>query len=126
MATKLTQRGDWKKTKDFFKKALNSGNVKVSLEKYGKLGVEQLRNYTPKRTGLTAASWRYEIEHKNGRYIINFLNDNVNKGVNIAVIIQYGHGTRTGGYVQGVDYINPALNPVFEKLADDAWREVVS
>ena len=88
------------------------------------MGVDALAAATPVDTGKTAASWTYEIEKKNGSYSIVWLNTNVNKYVNIALILQYGHGTRNGGYVKGRDYINPAIQPIFDKIAEDAWREV--
>ena len=96
------------------------------LDKYGKLGVEALSAATPVDSGLTAASWSYEIQNDGGKATISFNNSNINDGVNIALILQYGHGTGTGGYVAGRDYINPAIQPVFDKLADDAWKEVLS
>ena len=79
---------------------------------------------TPTRTGKTAASWSYEIKRQNGSTSIEFLNSNINKGVPIAIILQYGHGTGTGGWVEGRDYINPAIQPIFDKLAEEAWKEV--
>lgn len=106
-----------KKLKDFIEK----GN----LDKYGEMGVAALQQATPKRTGKTAASWSYEITMEDGMPTIYWKNDNINDNVNIAVILQYGHGTRQGGYVQGIDYINPAMRPVFEAIADQAWKEVV-
>ena len=94
------------------------------LEKYAQQGVESLRAATPMATGETAASWGYEIVEGNGTLSIHWTNSHINKGVNIALILQYGHGTGTGGYVQGVDYINPALKPIFDAMADAAWKEV--
>lgn len=97
------------------------------LSRYGKKGVEALKAATPKDSGETANSWYYVIEHdeKNGRYTINWYNSNVKKDwFNVAIMLQYGHATRNGGYVKGVDYINPALRPIFEELADHAWKEV--
>lgn len=96
------------------------------LDKYGKLGVEALSAATPVDSGLTAASWSYEIQNEDGVATISFNNSNINNGVNIALILQYGHGTGTGGYVAGRDYINPAIQPVFDELANDAWKEVLS
>ena len=99
--------------------------VKLSyLDKYGKEGVAALASATPVDTGLTASSWSYEIKHQNGRVSITFKNSNIQNGVPIAIILQYGHGTRNGGWVQGRDYINPAIQPIFDKIANDAWREV--
>lgn len=94
------------------------------LDKYGRAGVDALQEATPKASGETANSWYYKIEHRSGSATIGFYNSHINKGVPIAIILQYGHGTGTGGYVEGVDYINPALKPVFEKLAAEAWKEV--
>lgn len=96
------------------------------LEKYGQMGVEALRSATPIDSGKTAESWGYEISVRKEGATINWTNTNQNKGVYIAVILQYGHGTGTGGYVQGVDYINPAIRPVFDKIAEEAWMEVVN
>lgn len=109
---------------EFFLKRLLKLDIKETLEKYGRLGVEQLRAYTPKDSGETADSWDYEIHIGANRQSIVFTNSNINDGVPIAIILQYGHGTRNGGYVQGIDYINPALNSIFDELADEAWREV--
>ena len=99
--------------------------VKIKdLERFGKEGVAALASATPVDTGMTAASWYYEITNQNGVATINFNNSNVNKHVNIAMILQYGHGTRNGGWVEGRDYINPAIRPVFDKIAKAAWKEV--
>lgn len=94
------------------------------LDKYGREGVSALSSSTPKDSGLTAESWYYEIENKDGRATITFNNSNINDGVPIAIILQYGHGTGTGGWVEGRDYINPAIQPLFDKIANDAWKEV--
>ena len=94
------------------------------LDKYGREGVAALASATPVDSGLTASSWYYEITNGNGSATITFLNSNVNKGVPIAIILQYGHGTGTGGWVEGRDYINPAIQPIFDRIANDAWREV--
>ena len=96
------------------------------LTKYGQAGVEALASATPVDTGLTANSWYYEIEKSNSRASITFYNSNVQNGIPIAIILQYGHGTGTGGWVEGRDYINPAIRSVFDKLAADAWKEVTS
>lgn len=103
-------------------------NFKIDniLTKYANEGVNALRSATPVQTGKTANSWSYKIERTGSGASIFWTNSNINNGVNIAVILQYGHGTGTGGYVQGRDYINPAMRPVFDKIADSAWREVVS
>ena len=91
---------------------------------YGQRGVNALAAATPKDTGLTAASWYYEVERTDNDLAIYWKNSNTNNGVNIAVILQYGHGTNGGGYVRGIDYINPALRPIFEEIANDVWEEV--
>ena len=96
------------------------------LEKYGQMGVEALRSATPVDSGKTAECWGYEISVRKEGATIHWTNTNQNKGVYIAVILQYGHGTGTGGYVQGIDYINPAIRPVFDKIAEEAWMEVVN
>ena len=96
------------------------------IEQIAKAGVSALSSATPVDTGKTAASWGYEIEKSSNKIIVNFTNSNVNHGVNIAVILQYGHGTKNGGFVQGRDYINPALQPIFDKLEEDMWKVVVS
>lgn len=117
------QKGDFSKLTSFLEKAKEA--VKLGdLDRYGREGVEALSAATPKESGLTASSWYYEITHERGSASISFHNSNVNKGVPIAIILQYGHGTRNGGYVEGIDYINPAMRPVFKKIADDAWKEV--
>lgn len=120
---RFVQHGDFSKTDKFFEKVLEA--VKLSdLDKYGRQGVEALRRATPKDSGKTAESWYYEIKHSNGGASIEWKNSNVNKGVNIAVILQYGHGTNHGGYVKGRDYINPAIQPLFDSIAEEAWKEV--
>lgn len=106
-------------------KTLGRNYMKV-LERYAQQGVEALSNATPIKTGKTAASWGYEIIQNKGSLSVVWINRNVNKGVNIAVILQLGHGTKNGGYVVGIDYINPALRPIFEQLANAAWKEVTS
>lgn len=94
------------------------------LDKYGRDGVAALSSATPVDSGNTANSWYYEIENKKGQVRINFLNSNINQGVPIAIILQYGHGTGTGGWAQGRDYINPAIQPVFDRILQDIWKEV--
>lgn len=121
----IRQKGDFSKVSVYLEKLKKAAKFSV-LDKYGKAGVAALSSATPVDSGLTASSWYYEIERQNGRAVINFCNSNVNKGVNIAIILQYGHGTGTGGWVEGRDYINPAIQPVFDKIVEDAWREVTS
>lgn len=101
-------------------------NIKTKLDKYGMIGVEALASATPKDSGKTADSWSYEIEGNGQSASIVWTNNNINEGVNIAVILHYGHGTGTGGYVEGRGYISPAIQPIFDKIAADAWKEVTS
>ena len=117
------QKGDFSKVTRYLERAKKGVNVK-SLEKYGEAGVKALASSTPVKTGLTANSWYYEIENKNGVIRISFGNSNIQNGVPIAIILQYGHGTRNGGWVQGRDYINPAIQPIFDELTNNAWKEV--
>lgn len=94
------------------------------LDKYGREGVSALSSATPRNTGKTASSWYYEIERTKNSVSINFYNSNIQNGVPIAILLQYGHGTRNGGWVEGRDYINPAIQPIFDRIADNAWKEV--
>lgn len=119
------QRGDFNKTEKFLKKSLGRDYRSV-LEKYGQQGVSALSAVTPVHTGLTASSWSYEIIQNGSNISVVWKNSNIQNGLNIALILQYGHGTRGGGYVSGIDYINPALKPVFDKMAEAAWKEVTS
>lgn len=121
---KFRHRGNFDKTEKFLKKVSKSDFLK-DLEKYGDMGVKALASATPVDSGLTRESWSYEIEKSSDSYKIHWTNSNVHNGVNIAVILQYGHGTGTGGYVKGLDYINPAIRPIFDEIADSAWKEVV-
>lgn len=115
--------GDFRKTKSFLKRATEARFLK-DLDKYGREGVAALSAATPSESGKTASSWYYEIVRDKGSFSIRWDNSNVNNGVKIAVIIQYGHGTGTGGYVAGRDYINPAIRPIFDKIAENVWKEV--
>lgn len=117
------QKGDFKKLTSFLERAKEKFDVGI-LDKYGREGVAALSSATPVDTGLTASSWYYKVENKNGIASIGFYNSNIQNGVPIAIVLQYGHGTGTGGYVKGRDYINPAIQPVFDRLAENAWREV--
>lgn len=119
------QKGDFSKLNHYFEK-LKEGIKIGDLDKYGRAGVEALSNATPKDTGQTASSWYYEIKRSNGSVSIQFKNSNVHEGVPIAVILQYGHGTGTGGWVEGRDYINPAIQPIFDAITNNAWKEVTS
>lgn len=121
---RILHRGDFSKTEKFLKKSFGRNYLDV-LEKYAQKGVELLAAATPVDTGLTSLSWEYEIIQNADGISIVWNNTNINKYVNIALILQYGHGTRNGGYVRGRDYINPAIQPIFDEMADAAWREVV-
>jgi len=121
----LKTTGKLKKTEKFLSKMSNF-DIRRILNKYGEEGVNALAENTPVRSGETASSWRYKVSINNGIATVTWSNTHVEKGVNIAIILQYGHGTRNGGYVQGIDYINPALKPVFNALAEEAWMEVTS
>ena len=125
MGISFRQKGDFSKTQRFFNALLRKDYLNV-LEKYGRDGVAALKSATPIDSGKTADSWNYEIVRKGDTVSIFFTNSNVVAGVNIAVILQYGHGTRNGGYVAGRDYINPAIRPVFDNIANEAWKEVVN
>ena len=117
------QKGDFSKTRRYLERSKTA--IRLSdLDRYGRQGVAALASATPVDSGLTANSWEYTIENRNGVVKISFTNSNIQNGVPIAVIIQYGHATGNGGWVQGRDYINPAIRPIFDKIANDAWREV--
>lgn len=117
------QKGDFSKLNRFLERAKEAARLSI-LDKYGREGVAALSSATPVDSGETANSWFYEIEHNNGSASITFCNSHINKGVPIAIILQYGHGTGTGGWVEGRDYINPAIQPVFDRIVDAAWEEV--
>ena len=116
-------KGDFSKLTRFLERMKNAVSLGI-LDKYGREGVAALASATPVDTGETASSWYYKIERKGTRIAIAFYNSHVHDGVPIAIILQYGHGTGTGGWVQGIDYINPALRPIFYKISKEAWREV--
>ena len=122
---KITQKGDFKKATSYLEKL--KGAIRLSsFDKYGREGVSALSSATPVDSGETASSWYYKIERTKNTISITFYNSNVNKGVPIAIILQYGHGTGTGGWVEGRDYINPAIQPIFDKIAEEAWKEVTN
>lgn len=116
-------KGDFKKANSYLERVKEAAKLGM-LNKYGRMGVEALSSATPVDTGLTASCWGYRIERTSSSVSIIFYNTNINKGVPIAIILQYGHGTGTGGWVEGRDYINPAIQPVFDKIVKDAWEEV--
>lgn len=117
------QKGDFSKITRFLEKAKEAVRL-GDLDKYGREGVAALASATPVDSGQTANSWYYEIKNRNGSATISFHNSNIQNGVPIAIILQYGHGTGTGGWVQGRDYINPAIQPIFDKIVKEAWKEV--
>ena len=119
----LKQKGNFSKLNRYLERVKEAAKISI-LDKYGQAGVEALSSATPSDTGLTASSWYYKIERTKTSAAIQFLNSNINDGVPIAVIIQYGHGTGTGGWVEGRDYINPAIQPIFDEIANKAWKEV--
>lgn len=121
----FSSKGDFSKANSWFEKLKEVFKV-GDLNKYGRIGVEALRAATPKESGETANSWSYEIVRTDEQASIIWTNSHINKGVNIAVILQYGHGTGTGGYVKGIDYINPAMRPVFQEIVDNALKEVTT
>lgn len=123
MDIKFNHTGNFSKTLQFLN-ILTKREYLNKLNKYGLEGVQALASVTPKRTGLTAASWTYKIEEQDGKVTMSWFNTNVQNGVQIAVILDYGHGTGRGTFVQGRHYISPAIQPVFDKIADDVWKEV--
>lgn len=119
----IKHSGSFKNTESFFKK-VQQLKIERILKKYGERGVLALSAATPTDSGLTSESWDYTIETTRSGYTLSWENQNVHNGVNVAIILQTGHGTGTGGYVRGRDYINPAIQPIFDQLANEAWREV--
>lgn len=117
------QKGSTSRTETYLKKMQNNPFDSI-LDKYGRAGVQALSSATPVDTGLAAQSWDYEIEKTSNSARIVFYNSDVENGFPVAIMLQYGHGTRNGGWVEGIDYINPAIQPVFEKFVDELWREV--
>lgn len=120
---KVKTSGNFSNMQKFLKRA-NLMRVEKILNRYGRYGCQRLAAATPVDSGKTAASWTYEVVQKDGAYDLVFLNTNTNKYVNIAIILQTGHATGTGGYVKGQDYINPVLKPIFDAIADQVWKEV--
>ena len=119
----IKHKGDYSKVTKYFESIKKGANIR-NLEKYAQEGVNALMSATPVETGLTAKSWYYEIERKKGNVRISFNNSNIQNGVPIAIILQYGHATRNGGWVEGRDYINPAIQPIFDEITKKAWKEV--
>ena len=123
---RFNSKGDFSKATRYFKKALVASDVSDILDKYGKRGVSALAASTPVDSGLTASSWYYKVQSSRSNATLTFHNSNINNGVPIAIILQYGHGTGTGGWVEGRDYINPAIQPIFDEIVEEAWKEVSS
>ena len=119
----IKQKGNFDKSIQFLGQLKRGINLR-SLDKYGEEGVAALAAATPVDTGKTASSWFYEIKKERGSVSISFHNSNIQNGIPIAILLQYGHGTNNGGWVQGRDYINPAIQPIFDKIANKAWKEV--
>ena len=117
------QKGDFHKLTDFLERVREVVDLGI-LNKYGEKGVAALSSATPLDSGETASSWYYTIENRRGSAAIVFNNSHVNNGVPIAIILQYGHGTRNGGWGEGRDYINPAIQPIFDEIVEHAWKEV--
>lgn len=128
MKVALNVKGDLDKTKQFFKKTADNEWIQEKLEEMGRLGVEALASFTPVDTGRTAESWSYEVfDEGHGTAKIVWTNDNMTlQHQPIAILLQYGHGTNHGGYVPPIDYINPAMGPVFEQIAEEIWDEVIN
>lgn len=121
----ITSKGSFKNI-DTFLGIIRQNSILKVLDKYGKLGVDALSDATPIRSGLTSSSWNYKVEKSGGYYRIIWSNSNVQNGANVAILLQYGHGTGTGGYVHGEDYINPAIRPIFDKISFEVWKVVTS
>jgi hypothetical protein len=119
------QTGDFSKTFNFLNN-INKMNISDILDKFGEQGVNILSENTPVDSGLTATSWYYKIDSSKEKTKLSWYNSNIVNGVPIAIILQYGHGTKNGGYVEGRDYINPSIKPLFDDMANQVWREVTS
>lgn len=121
----IESKGSFKKTESFLS-VISKQTLFRSLERYGREGVSALQSSTPSESGLTATSWNYEVSSSKGSHSITWLNTNVVDGVPVVILLQYGHGTGTGGYINGQDFINPTLKPIFDKIANDVWKAVTS
>lgn len=122
---RFRQKGSFKNVELFLLK-MRKNEIYKNLNTYAQMGVSALASATPVDSGISASSWGYEIDISRGSYTIVWTNSNVNNGFPVAIMLQYGHGTGTGGYVQGRDYINPAIQPIFDKIAENVWKEVVN
>lgn len=125
MKISVSSKGNWEKTTKLLERTSKQSIKMDVLRQYGELGVQSLAINTPVDTGETATSWYYTISNQNGKWKISFMNRNIVNGVPIAIILQYGHATRNGGWVEGRDYINPALRPIFDGMANKAWKEAI-
>jgi len=119
----LNDSGSYKNLEKFLK-SFDKVDFISDLKRYGQMGVDALASATPTESGVTSSSWGYNVKGERNMARIEWFNTNVQSGSNIAILLQYGHGTRTGGYVQGQDYINPAIKPIFDKIAEDLWKQV--
>lgn len=122
---RVSVKGDFKKTNSFLERAKNLFGLGI-LDKYGRRGVDALRAATPKDTGETANAWYYRVVRNRRGTAIEWLNSSKNEGIPIVILLQYGHGFQNGGFYEGLDFINPAMRPVFEQIADDAWKELTN
>lgn len=120
----IDQKGNWSSTIKFLKN-IKEHNIFKNLDEYGKKGVAALSDASPVFTGRLASSWDYEIERNNGSVVLRWINTDIEGGANVALLVQYGHGTRRGTYVEGIDFINPAIQPVFDEIAENVWKEVM-
>jgi hypothetical protein len=121
----IESKGDFRNTEKFLA-SMAKDDLFAVLEHYGHVGVDALSSATPTRSGLTAASWNFEVVNKKGEHAIIWHNTNVNDGLPVAILIQYGHGTGTGGWVEGYDYINPAIRPIFDMITTEVWKQVTN
>jgi hypothetical protein len=125
MVVEFRSTGSFQKTEDFLQR-LSKQDIFAALDSYARAGVEALKSATPFETGVTSESWSYQISKSFGTYKITWSNSHVVNGVPVVIMLQYGHGTGTGGYVQGRDFINPAIRPIFDKISSDVWKAVTS
>lgn len=125
MRISISHKGNFNNTEKFLNRAKKANYLQI-LNRYGQQGVDALSAATPVDSGVTASSWYYKVTIRNQLFRISWYNSHVENGVPIAIILQYGHGTNNGGYVEGRDYINPALRPIFDKIANEVWREVIA
>lgn len=123
MSISFTTTGSFEKTESFLRR-MTKNQIASILESYGAIGTTALKSATPVDTGMTASAWTHKVTNKGGVWELSWHNQNGSNGVKIALLLQYGHGTGTGGYVSGRDYINPAIRPIFDKISNDVWREV--